>query len=301
LLKLTSKVQYKTCEKGEFHEITLRGLDDTQELLLNFSWERERHLTSVELTCPSITVEHPGGTYLKVGPYFSGKYALYYLSPRKKIYFRVVNTLEEASSAIKQFFEHHGLLHEGTKYGFVFKPSTYFSTNTFEYTADRESAKAFFIGPAITAAMISVMLLVKLFDGSAASILPFATIMILFQVVMSSPLIYLYLNYRSVDKNSYLQVSKGSDFFTFGTFDSKVVYNKHNVAEIHAFGTNTNRCPWNNCKIFEIVFKDGHQVRFSSLLISSSELRTKFEGYPFKDVRVFFPKFRTASLSCFRF
>ena len=36
LLKLTSKVQYKTCEKGEFHEIALRSLDDKQELLLNF-------------------------------------------------------------------------------------------------------------------------------------------------------------------------------------------------------------------------------------------------------------------------
>jgi hypothetical protein len=76
LTLLISKVQYKRSEKGEFHEIAKRDLNDTILLLENYPWDIERSLAPVELTCPSITLEHPIGTYLKIGPYFSGKFFL---------------------------------------------------------------------------------------------------------------------------------------------------------------------------------------------------------------------------------
>lgn len=107
-MKLISKVQYKTCEKGEFHDVAPRSFEQTRAILFDFPWDDERHMTSVELTCPSISVEHPEGTYLKVGPYFSGKFVLYYLNPRKKVYFKAVNTLTRLQMPLNNFLSNTG-------------------------------------------------------------------------------------------------------------------------------------------------------------------------------------------------
>jgi len=59
MTSLISKLQYREYEKGEFDAIAARTLEEVISAVLSFPWDTERHLTSVELTCPSVTVEHP--------------------------------------------------------------------------------------------------------------------------------------------------------------------------------------------------------------------------------------------------
>src|SRR6478752_897284 len=115
---LISKTQYKRSEKGEFHEVAERNLDDTISLIVNYHWDTERALASIELTCPSVTIEHPNGTCLKIGPYFSSKFSLYYLY-NNKIYLKVAKTIEDACIEVKAYFEQEGKLQGFEKYGFI--------------------------------------------------------------------------------------------------------------------------------------------------------------------------------------
>jgi hypothetical protein len=288
-LELISKVQYKTCEKGEFHDIAARSFEQTRALLFDFPWDDERHMTSVELTCPSISVEHPEGTYLKVGPYFSGKFVLYYLNSRKKVYFKAVNTLDEAADAIEQFFKQYGILGEYAKYGFVVNPSKHFITNTFEYTVDRQATRTFFRAPVFTATVCLIMWVGMFFGSNGGWNLGFPIAMLLIIFTMFAPHTYLYFNYRWSDEDQYLQISKGCDHFSFGTLNTPRVYKKHDVDRIIIFGNQNRRNPWESAKVFQVIFKNGEQIQFTSLLISASKLRMKFEEHPFEEVDKFFP------------
>lgn len=165
MIQLLSKAQYKRSEKGEFHHIAHRTVEETISLIRSYPWKTERSLASVELTCPSITIEHPIGTYLKIGPYFSDKYSLYYLTTNKK----------------------------------------------------------------------------------------------------------------------------GHEEFIYGTKDNKKLYKKQDIASIDTYVTSSHKSPWRECEVFIITFKDGEQLRFTSLLISNATLRNKFPDIPVNENNKFFP------------
>jgi hypothetical protein len=74
-----SKVQHKTYEKGEFTDEKERSLAETISLINDFPWDKERPLTDIQLTGPSVTICDEDVNYLKVGLYFNGKYCLYFL------------------------------------------------------------------------------------------------------------------------------------------------------------------------------------------------------------------------------
>jgi hypothetical protein len=287
---LISKTQNRKCEKGEFHQIAKRDLEDTISLLLNFPWERERHLASVELTCPSVTVEHPSGTYLKVGTYFSGKFSLYYLGSNSKVYFKPASTLLEASEEVERFFRQEGILTEFSAYGFVVRPSAHFRTNPFEYTLGRKANKNFFKGARFSVFIALLFCLQLFFMPLTASSIIFLTVILILVVLSYSPLIYLYFNYHDFDEGRYLQISAGKDSFTFDLGNDTTVYHKEDIRAITAEGRRTRRNPWSNCRVFTISFRYGDQIRFTSLLIPESEFRRKFPDHVIQDVHSFFPK-----------
>jgi hypothetical protein len=286
---LISKIQNRKCEKGEFHEIAERNLEDSISLLLNFPWEKERYMASVQLTCPSVTVEHPSGTCLKIGPYFSGKFSLYYLSSNNKVYFKPASTLKEAAAWIARFFGQEGILTEFSSYGLVVKPAAHFRTNPFEYTVGSRSTRHFFKGPFITALLVLIMWFPMHFVPVSGSIFGFPLFMLAFLLIVYSPLIYLYFNYRIAGKEHYLQLSRGRDFFIFGTKTARAVYNKQDILAIKAIGRHYSKSPWNACQIFTIDFEDGDQIAFTSLLIPEDDFRRKFPDHDIQEVKRYYP------------
>lgn len=286
---LISKVQNRNCEKGEFHEVAERNLEDTISLLLNFPWEQERHLANVELTCPSVTVEHPGGTFLKVGPYFSGKFSLYYLAGNKHVYSKPASTLAEAAECISSFFRQEGILNDFSKYGFVFRPSAHFLTNPFVYKLGGPSTEHFFKNARL-------VLLIGLFFAGLMFFMPmtvssftFLVILLVLTVLSYSPLIYLYFNYKHFDKDKCLQLSRGSDSFTLQQGDDTTVYQKSHIELITITGRRSRRNPWANCRVFNVSFKNGDEVQFTSLLIPEVHFRNKFPDHTVENVWKFLP------------
>lgn len=290
---LISKVQFKRSEKGEFHDAALRNLDETISLVLNYPWNAERNLASVELTCPSVTIEHSIGTFLKIGPYFSGKFSLYYLDSNNGVYLKTANTLEDAIVWVKAYFEQNGMLNWPEKYGVTFRPVSHFRTNTFEYTVDRKAIFTFFRFPIILSPFMVLICLLGYLDRpeSFNVLAPLALLFLL--LLTASPLAYLFFNYLSVDKDSYLQISKGHDEFLYCTIDKKKSYSKLDIAEINAYGVHNSRSPWSECEVFLISFNNGEQIRFTSLLIDGNTLRNKFPDLQIINHRKFFPSVRS--------
>jgi hypothetical protein len=286
---LISKVQFKRSEKGEFHDIAQRSLNETISLILDYPWDTERNLASVELTCPSVTVEHSVGTFLKIGPYFSGKFSLYYLDTNTSVYLKTADTLEDAVVWVKAYFEQNGKLNWPEKCGFTFRPASHFRTNTFEYTVDRKAIFTFFKFPIFFSPFLLIICLLSYLNRpeNFNMLAPVALLFLL--LLIASPLGYLFFNYLSVGKYSYLQISKGHDEFLYGRIDQKRSYSKLDVKEINAYGVRYSRSPWRECEVFLISFKNGEEIRFTSLLIDSDTLRNKFPDHQIINHKKFFP------------
>lgn len=288
---LISKVQYQRSEKGEFHQIVARNLHDTIAILLNYPWDTERQLASVELTCPSVTIEHPNGTFLKVGPYFSGKFSLYYLDTNHKIYLKAVSTLVEAGEWLKIFFDQEGKLEGFEKYGFTINGDAHFRTNPFEYKVDAKAIRIFFRFPIVMMPIIVLIGFGKYAAGPGASLIGLFIGLVFIMLLLTCPLLFFFFNYLLADKYDYLQISKGHDEFVYRKATNTKIYNKQNVTEIIAYGVQSSRSLWNNCEVYKITFNSGEQIKFTSLLISGRKLRQKLPDQRIQDVFKFFPTF----------
>lgn len=289
-MQLISKVQYKRSEKGEFHEVAARSLEDTISLVINYPWQTERNLASVELTCPSVTIERQNGTYLKVAPYFSGKFSLYYLASNHKVYLKVAPSIEDACAMVKTFFEEDAELQNFDRYGFTFNPVNHFKTHPFEYTVNQRAILIFFKFPIILSVLAFFFFIVVSLDQPNVFTLRGVFSVLLFLVFFSSPIIYFFFDYLSVDKDLYLKISRGHDEFIFGTVDEKRLYHKNDIAQIDAYGIRNSRSLWNECELFKITFKNGEEIRFTSLLIADTRLIYKFPDHQIVDNRKFFPR-----------
>ena len=290
MVKLISKVQFKISEKGEFHHISIRSLADTLALIHSYPWDTERSLASVELSCPSVTIEHPTGTYLKIGPYFSGKFSVYYLE-RNSVYLKIANNLEEACELVAEYFQNQGKLKGLDKYGFTINALAHFHTNPFEYTVNTRAIATFFWFPILMVFITIVLCFMAWLDHPEGFTLWLPITMIALFSVINGPFIYLYLNYSAADNNLYMQISRGHDDFTFGMLDKKRIYRKQDISAIERYGRLNSRGLWGECYIFIIHFKNGEQIKFSCLLIMDHSLRMKLPGIPITHVEVFFPTF----------
>lgn len=98
--KFVSKVQYANYETGEFSLKRLPSAEETIALLNNFPWEQNHQIVSVELTCPSVTIEHPNGNFLKIGYYFNGKLCACFLNKNGSLSSKVINNLADCGQVV---------------------------------------------------------------------------------------------------------------------------------------------------------------------------------------------------------
>ncbi|MCJ8209086.1 hypothetical protein MUY27_05150 [Mucilaginibacter sp. RS28] len=278
MLKLISKVQHKNYEKGEFSDEQSRSLEETLELIKKFPWEQERSLTDIQLTGPGVVIQNNAGEYLKVGLYFNGKFALYYLDQNGRLFDHPVVTLTEVCERIASFFK-------GGLDLIVFKkntnslfPRTHFITKSFEY---RGTLSSFFINSwGLMAVEIIIILVMWYLLINERYTDAFVVSFIL--VMLSATLIYfVYGAYKA--KKMYLRLSKGNEEFSFGYDINNVKnYSKELIANVEFYSRQKksffrNGIPLTTAKAFKINFKNGEYIRFSSFLISGNQLRKKFK------------------------
>lgn len=135
---LISKLQYKNYEKGEFNNIEMRTVEETIQLIKDYPWEEQRQLASVELTCPSVTIEHDSGQFLKLGPHFGGKFCLY-LSNGRKISEKIIQHLEDSFEVITNFYNDKDISKGFDRLFLVFWPKSHFVTASFQYSCTPEN------------------------------------------------------------------------------------------------------------------------------------------------------------------
>jgi hypothetical protein len=289
--RLISKTQYKRSEQGEFHDAGRRDLGETLLLIENYPWASERAGAPVELTCPSITIEHPAGTCLKIGIYFSGKFALYFLNARGRLYFEVADTLLQACQRVSEFFQREDF--RMGKRQLAFNPAAHFRTKSFEYEVNFKAALQFFRFPVYLTPAILLFGWMKSSTYSAGFSWIAGPIAVLMLYLLCSPLIYFYFDYQAFDRHKFLRLSTGHHDFMFGTTDKARVYKKEDIAEIAAYGGRNSRSFWSFCEVFVITFHNGEYIQFTSLLISGGKLRKKFPDHSIVERWNLFPALHT--------
>jgi hypothetical protein len=286
---LTSKVQYSNFEKGEFTDIAPRTFEEVKKQIIDYPWEEQRHGASVELTCPSVTIEQNYDSFLKLGPYFNGKYCLY-LCENHQVYEKVCTTLEDSFDFIYSYFLDNNIRQEFEKSTSLSNPTGHFATGTFEYRVDRERILWFLSFPVLVPLLpFSMLIIGLLFNSSHAPGFLVMGFFLLLMIIMGGGNLCLFVNYYRHCKNQVISISKGSDTFYFGEEDAYRVYNKKDISEIRLYEYKNTRSAWTEYNVYEIEFKNGEQLRFPSLLLKNSLFRKKFLEHRIQSKNRFFP------------
>ena len=267
-----SKVQHKTYEKGEFTDEKERSLAETLDLINNFPWDKERTLTDIQLTGPSVTICDGDVNYLKVGLYFNGKYCLYYLDRDNHLYEYHTAEMQTVDQLVTDFFNSTLDLSQFDKHLFNIGNKAHFETCWFEY---REKPWRIF--------MLTAMLLVYgvFFTVAWGALLFERAPWIVRLILIPFPSLLIYVLFRIyynafINRDNYLQISRGNAVFSFGYTDDEIKsYNKADIKELVYYQNRGTRNP-NLVETFEIVFKNGETIKLTNMLIGASDFQSKF-------------------------
>jgi len=278
-LTLLTKIQLNNYEPGEFSDIKQRTYSETQDLIEHFPWTQQRDHISISLTNPSITIESPSGDYLKLAPYYNGKFVLYYVDGKNHLFNHSMPALGEAYPIIESFFDNKldiaGFKLQSTPFT---NNRHHFITTTFTYTM------------ASTSTLLSVWLL-SLFLVANPIIATFALItsppsapmagLVIFGIVglffaaIGIVLIAASINHYRASKGMFLSISSGNPLFQFGPINHPVTYNKKDIREVIQYG---NSRGLEGLKKTEIIFKNGASINISGMIAHIDTMSTKFPG-----------------------
>jgi hypothetical protein len=284
--RLNTKIQYKNFEPGEFTSEKDRTADETLELITTFPWQDQRDHLVVSLTNPGITIEGDDNDYLKLTPYYNGKYVLHYFDAQHHLYTLALDRPEEAAPAIRTFFESQpfdpasaGFRRETT---LLQNNAVHFVTNDFHYTI--ESGLLFKVGTSAVLFLLAIVIL-------AIGLLKQPALLLMgvpFSLAMVTQLA-LFINHYKTAHGKLLIVSKGLDAFSYGPPDNPKTFYKHDIASIHTVGERQRDTKYGPLSIVEINFMDGSRLRLSCLLIDQQNLLAKFPNCPKTAESKYFP------------
>lgn len=98
----TVKLQYKDYEEGEYISAMPRTAEATVQLINSYNWDEQRDHLAIGLTNPSVTIEGLDNDYLKLSPWYNGKFVLHYFDREHHLYTRSFDRLSEACQSSAQ-------------------------------------------------------------------------------------------------------------------------------------------------------------------------------------------------------
>lgn len=269
------KLQYKDFEEGEFIGIQGHTAEETLQLIREYPWAAQRDHLAIGLTNPSITIEGIENDYLKLSPWYNGKFVLHYLDAGGHLFTHPIDHLADASSLIKDFFEAQAFDLSGFRRETLWplKKRSHFSTSPFIYSlTPMRLLPPIFATAYLVAASILTVVGVFSFSGRAFYItLAFS---LLFIAVLIPTVMIVVNHYRSA-KGKLLILSKGKEEFSYGPASSPTTFNKKEIREITTYGRSSRRGYYSLARV-EIGFLDGRNINISCFLISRETLIAKF-------------------------
>ncbi len=269
-------------ETGEFSKAAARTLEETNVLIKDYPWQEDCAVTYVGLEMAGVVIENGAGGYLKIGNYFHSQYKLYLYTARK-YYLKIVRTIEDALAIVADFFNG--------------KDITAVFNKEWDWAVKKHFVSKDFIYKVTGLRILWFMLLTIMFS------IPFTFFLIAF---IGSPYCFgmfliwlficginwlLFINYFFQSWNLFLKVSEGQRKFLFGTRSNYQEYDKDDIDRfyIYACKGGSKGPPWYGFEVYKMVFKDGTEIRFTSLLIGSLKMLFKFSDVPTTNVRKFLP------------
>ncbi|MDN3584873.1 hypothetical protein [Mucilaginibacter flavus] len=278
--QLISKLQHNTYEKGEFSDEAPRNLEETIQLIKDFPWDLERPLTDIQLTGPSVTIIDDGLNYLKLGLYFGGKFCVYYLDRRNHLYEYHAPDIATANNLVSDFFTQSLDIKIFEKHFFNIGNQGHFITNPFVYRLKTWNIMA--VSFALYAYVIFLsVLFFKITVDDWRQVFP-----IVFLIISGLAILYFVIN-NLKGRHQYLQISKGSDKFSYGIDDQHIlIYEKAEIYQILYHQNSRSR--GGLFDKYKIVFKNGEVISLSGTLLSGDIFLGKLNkklGIPVIDVR----------------
>lgn len=266
-----SKLQYKTCEKGEYYDEKERTLEETIDLINNFPWAREQY-ADLDLTGPSITIKDKIGNYLKVGIYYGGRYSLYYLDSKNRLYQYRQLKMEKVHEKVAEFFDGKLHLQLFEKQPWRFRIRRVFVTVDFTYRVTLLYAISlctdWFILFACCLGFLIFFILIK--QGAVGLSLLIVPMFLLGRILAKTFRKYYLLRYQ------FIRISRGNNIFYFGTDENECnSYDKADILKIEQYVDKETRTP-NVTEVFRIYFKDDTYITFTNVLITDTTLASKF-------------------------
>jgi hypothetical protein len=268
--QFTVKLQYKTCEKGEFFDEHPRTLNETLGLIKDFPWDTQRGV-DVQLSGPGIVIKGPDGDYFKIALYFNGKFSAYYLDAGNNLYEHHTANLDDDCSKVKEFFEGILNLDDFEKHLINIGSRAHFTTQTFEYRVNPITEYlrfgAIFICLVLYIGMGLTMLFLKDIPALFAPfVFALGTLFITMEVLM------LKIYFRS--KNMVIKIAKATDNFEFTDCNGLETYSKKSITEINMYGRLSGKSR-QTLTLIELFFNDGRTIIFPGMLIDPIDFMTK--------------------------
>ncbi|MEI6950005.1 hypothetical protein V9K67_22660 [Paraflavisolibacter sp. H34] len=277
---LTTKIQYHPFETGEFTDERGRTLSDTIDLIRQFPWNDQRANSTVGLTGPSVTIEGKHGDYLRLSPYYHGKYVLHYFDAGKRLFLKSFHQLSEADPYLERFFAAPS-----------FDPGDFRKENTWPRRLLPHFISRDFhyrVTPAVawkylwsTCGLILGLWLFMIFSflNVGRDHYEWGILMVLAPYLfLVGTHLRLFWNYYRYAKDKLLIMSKGNEVFYFGTRDNPVRYHKSDIARATFCRIKHGKSSLAAFSLVELYLKDGTEFSLPNILIPDFELSAKLEG-----------------------
>jgi len=273
-LPLLTKTQLKDYEPGEFSDCKQRTFSETRDLIEHFPWTQQRDHIAISLTNPSITIEGLAGDYLKLAPYYNGKFVLYYLDGKNHLFTYSMPTLQEAYPIIQSFFDNKldiaGFKHQPTPF---INNRHHFVAANFTYTMSSTSTL-------LSVCLLSLLWLafpiISIFAFIAhppsVPLTCFGVIGLIF-ASLALILIASSISHYRASKGKVLSISRGNPLFQFGSIGAPATYDKKDISDIIQYGASRG---FEGLKRTEIIFKDGASINISGMIADIGTMSLKF-------------------------
>jgi len=285
---LIVKLQYRDFEPGEFTDFKDRSCEETIHLIDAFPWEEQREHLRVGLTTPSVTIEGPGGEFLKLALYYSGKFILYYIDSQCREFSRALTTYADAATSIQTFYQNSSspppdFIRQHTPLQNVI---VHFRNGSFTYRLN----PARMAGVMVIICLVSlfpVLMSIIIFGRGQFSMWPFLIPALAFLIFAIAQSMLLISHYRSA-KGQVLILSHGLQEFSYGSAADPDQFSKEDIQQVVTHGMQ-GRGGYPAVTRVEIIFKNGRSIDISCLILSQETLVSKFSASPQSRDKILFP------------
>jgi hypothetical protein len=281
---LTSKIQYKNFEIGEFVEEKKRSFEESIALIEQFPWEDGIGKIVISLTNPSITFQGNNNDYLKLALFYNGKFVLHYFDQKQTLFTKSFYDIRDTYKYIQAFFDLPNF-----DYGDFRKENTIFQSNLkhfvsqdFCYEITPKVIKSYLLS---TSAINFGLGFFFLFLFTTKTNFPLnvpGIVLLLFLIVLlgGGLNLILFFNYYIYAKNKVLIMSKGNDTFYFGDKGNPAKYNKTEIIRFVTTQVRNNKNPVSGFSLVTIELKNGTDIEIPNILVDDLALANKLDGIP---------------------